>query len=355
MTTSTATRIVQTSAIRAIPAERRQLPVLVVGALSICGLLVLLVLASLALGARSISFGEVVQAITAYDATNTDHLVVIELRLPRTLLGLLVGGSLGLAGCVMQGVTRNPLADPGILGVNAGAALFVVGGITFFGIGSTLGLVWFAFAGAAIASVAVYSVASLGRDGATPIKLALAGAAMTAAFGSVTTGLLLYNQATFDQFRFWAVGALAGRSMTVAAQVAPFLIVGMLVALCLGRVLNTLSLGDDVARGLGANVPLLRGVSAVAVVLLCGGATAAVGPIGFIGLTIPHVARLITRADYRWTLLYSMLLAPVLLLLADVVGRLIARPGEVQVGIVTALIGAPVFIALVRRKKLAEL
>ncbi|MGO1974969.1 MAG: FecCD family ABC transporter permease [Propionibacteriaceae bacterium] len=355
MTTSTATRIVQTSAIRAIPAERRQLPVLVVGALSICGLLVLLVFASLALGARSISFGEVVQAITAYDATNTDHLVVIELRLPRTLLGLLVGGSLGLAGCVMQGVTRNPLADPGILGVNAGAALFVVGGITFFGIGSTLGLVWFAFAGAAIASVAVYSVASLGRDGATPIKLALAGAAMTAAFGSVTTGLLLYNQATFDQFRFWAVGALAGRSMTVAAQVAPFLIVGMLVALCLGRVLNTLSLGDDVARGLGANVPLLRGVSAVAVVLLCGGATAAVGPIGFIGLTIPHVARLITKADYRWTLLYSMLLAPVLLLLADVVGRLIARPGEVQVGIVTALIGAPVFIALVRRKKLAEL
>lgn len=355
MALSTATRVVQTSATRAVPQERRNLPVLVVGVLFICGLLVLLAFASMAFGARSITFGEVLRAIVAYDATNTDHLVVIELRLPRTILGLLVGGALGLAGCVMQGVTRNPLADPGILGVNAGAALFVVCGITFFGIGSTLGLVWFAFAGAAIASVAVYSIASLGRDGATPIKLALAGAAMTAAFGSVTTGLLLYNQATFDQFRFWAVGALAGRSLTVAAQVAPFLILGMLVALCLGRVLNTLSLGDDVARGLGANVPLLRGVSAVAVVLLCGGATAAVGPIGFIGLTIPHIARLITRADYRWTLVYSMLLAPVLLLLADVVGRLIARPGEVQVGIVTALIGAPVFIALVRRKKLAEL
>ena len=315
----------------------------------------LLCFLSLAVGARTTSLSTVWQAVAHYDPSNTDQLVIRELRLPRTILGVLVGAALGLAGAVMQGVARNPLADPGILGVNAGAALFVVVAISAFGITSVLGYVWFAFVGAGLAAVVVYSIASLGRDGATPIKLALAGAAVSAAFGAVTTSFLLFDQATFDQFRFWQVGALAGRDLSVAAQVAPFLIVGCLFALTLGRVLNTLSLGEDVARGLGANIAVSRGLSAAAVVLLCGGATAAGGPIGFIGLTIPHVARLITGPDYRWALPYSMVLAPILLLSADIVGRVIARPGEVQVAIVTAVIGAPVFIALVRRRKLAEL
>ena len=238
---------------------------------------------SLAIGARVTPLSAVWDAIFHYDQANTDHLVIRELRLPRTILGVLVGAALGMAGAVMQGVTRNPLADPGILGVNAGASLLVVIGISVFGVTSILGYVWFAFAGAAVASVVVYSVAALGREGATPVKLALAGAALSAAFGAVTSAMLLLDQATFDQFRFWAVGSLAGRDMTIVVQIAPFLIAGCLLALCLGRVLNTLSLGEDVARGLGANVVLSRAVSAAAVVLLCGAATAACGPIGFVG------------------------------------------------------------------------
>lgn len=319
------------------------------------GIVVLLCFLSIAVGTRSISPDTTLQALISYDAQNTDHLVILNYRIPRTVLGLMVGGALGLAGAVMQGVTRNPLADPGILGVNSGAALFVVLAISIFGIGSVLGYVWFAFLGAGVAAVVVYSVASLGREGATPIKLALAGAAVSAACGAVTTSFLLFNQSTFDQFRFWQVGALAGRDLTVAVQVGPFLLVGAVLALVLGRVLNTLSLGEDVATSLGANVMLSRALSAAAVVLLCGAATAACGPIGFIGLTIPHVARMITGPDYRWILPYSMILAPILLLSADIVGRVIAPPGEVQVAIVTAVIGAPVFIALVRRKKLADL
>lgn len=325
------------------------------GLLACAAAVVVLCFLSLAIGARVTPLSSVWTAIFSYDPTNADHLVIMELRLPRTILGVLVGAALGLSGAVMQGVTRNPLADPGILGVNAGAALFVVIAISVFGITSIVGYVWFAFAGAAVAAVVVYSISSLGREGATPIKLALAGAALSAALAAVTTAFLLLDQNTFDQFRFWQVGALAGRDLSVAAQVAPFLIIGAAFALCLGPLLNTLSLGEEVARGLGANVVLGRVLSAGAVVLLCGAATAACGPIGFVGLTIPHVARLLVGPDYRWALPYSLLLAPILLLAADIVGRVIARPGEVQVAIVTAVIGAPVFIALVRQKKLAEL
>jgi iron complex transport system permease protein len=224
-----------------------------------------------------------------------------------------------------------------------------------FGIGSALGYVWFAFAGAAVTSVVVYALGSLGREGATPVKLALAGAAITAFLGSITTTILLVDVATLDQFRFWAVGSLAGRDTAIAAQLAPFIVVGALMALASGRVLNALALGDDVARSLGQKVGLARAFSAASVVLLVGAAVAAAGPIGFVGLTVPHVARAITGPDYRWVLPYSAVLAPILLLGSDVIGRVIARPGEVQVGIVTALVGAPFFIALVRRRKLAEL
>jgi iron complex transport system permease protein len=343
---------------RAAPVEpiiRRRTSTRALGLIG-CGVVVaILCFLSLAIGARVTPLQSVWDSVVAYDAGSTDHLVIRELRQPRTILGVLVGATLGLAGAVMQGVTRNPLADPGILGVNAGASLLVVLGISMFGVTSILGYVWFAFVGAAVASIIVYSVAALGREGATPVKLALSGAAISAAFGALTSALLLLDQATFDQFRFWAVGSLSGRDMSIVLQIAPFLIAGCLLALCLGRVLNTLSLGEDVARGLGASVVLSRGVSAGAVVLLCGAATAACGPIGFVGLTIPHVARMIVGPDYRWVLPYSMVLAPILLLAADIIGRVIARPGELQVAIVTAFLGAPVFIALVRRKKLAEL
>jgi iron complex transport system permease protein len=325
------------------------------GLLAAVLLVAVLTLLSLAVGTRTIEPVTVWRALLHYDPSVTDQLVVRELRVPRTLLGLLVGAALGLAGAVMQGVARNPLADPGILGVNAGAALLVVVAISAFGVTTTLGQVWFAFVGAGVAAVVVYGIASLGRDGATPIKLALSGAAVSAACGAVTTAFLLVDQTTFDQFRFWQVGALAGRDLTVAAQVAPFLLLGGVLALTLGRSLNLLALGEDVARGLGTHVGRSRLLSAAAVVLLCGGATAGAGPIGFVGLTVPHVARMIAGPDYRWVLPYSMVLAPALLLAADVLGRVIARPGEVQVAIVTAALGAPVFIALVRRRKLAEL
>jgi iron complex transport system permease protein len=297
----------------------------------------------------------VLDALVHANPDNGQHLIITESRLPRTIVGLLAGASLGLAGAVLQAVTRNPLADPGILGVNAGAALFVVFGISVLGITSLTGYVWLGFAGAAAASVVVFTVGSLGRGGATPVKVALAGAAVAAALNSLTTAVLLTDVATFDQFRFWQVGSLAGRGMDIAWQGLPFAAAGIVIALASTRSLNALALGDDVAASLGQNVASARIIAAIAVVLLCGTATAMAGPIAFVGLVVPHVARMITGPDHRWLLPYSMVLAPLLLLVADVLGRVVAKPGEVQVGIVTAVIGAPIFVALARRKRLAEL
>ncbi|GLY43960.1 iron ABC transporter permease [Amycolatopsis sp. NBRC 101858] len=309
------------------------------------------VLLSVAVGTRGLSPGTVLDALFRFQPGNPDHLVVRELRLPRTLAGVLAGVALGLSGAVIQGATRNPLADPGLLGVNAGAALFVVLGIGTFGIASVGGYVWFGFAGAAAAGAVVYGIGSLGRAGATPVKLALAGAAVSAALASVTSGLLLTDATTFDQYRFWQVGSLAGRDATTITQAVPFIAVGVVLALVAARMLNALALGEDVARSLGQNVPAARLVCALAVIVLCGSATAIAGPIAFVGLTVPHVARLVTGPDHRWLLPYSALLAPLLLLVSDVVGRVVARPAEVQVGIITALLGAPVFVFLVRRRK----
>ncbi|WP_309124157.1 iron chelate uptake ABC transporter family permease subunit [Arthrobacter sp.] len=316
--------------------------------------LALVCVASLAIGARPISAETLVQVLTAYDPANGDHAVVLS-RVPRTIVGLLAGAALGLAGAAMQGVARNPLADPGILGVNSGAALAVVIGIFVFGVTSFTGYVWFAFLGAAGAAVLVYAVASLGRDGATPVKLALAGAALSAGMVSLLNAVLVSSQQTFDSFRFWQVGSVAGRGWDVILPVLPFLAFGFILTLLTGKVLNSLSLGDDIARGLGQNVTLARALTALGVVVLCGAATAAAGPIGFVGLVIPHVVRAFTGPDYRWILPFSMVLAPVLLLCADILGRVILPPSEVQVGILTAVIGAPVFVWLVRRRKMAEL
>ena len=317
--------------------------------------LVLVTFASVAYGSKPMSLHTVWDALWSYDGSVEDHLIVRSLRIPRTAIGLGVGAALGLAGAVMQGLTRNPLADPGLLGIEAGASLAVVVGIHTFGLGSLTGYVWFAFAGAAVASVVVYGLGSLGRGGATPVKLALAGAALAALLSSFTSAILLLDVATLDEYRFWVVGSLAGRNGDVAVRVLPFIAVGVVLALASARSLNTLALGEDVARSLGQRVQLARLVAALAVVVLCGAAVAAAGPIGFVGLTVPHVARAICGPDHRWVLPWSMVLAPALLLGADVVGRVVARPGELQVGIVTALVGAPFFVALVRRRKLAEL
>lgn len=310
---------------------------------------------SLAVGTKGIPVATVFDALTAFDPSSTDHLIVTERRLPRTLAGLLVGAALGLAGTLIQGLTRNPLADPGIFGVNAGAALFVVIGIALFGVTSLTGYVWFGFAGAATASAVVYSIGSLGGGGASPLKLALTGAALTAALSSLQSAVLLTDPATHDRFRFWQVGTLAGRDMDVVTQALPFLAVGIVGALLLGKIVNGLALGDDVARAFGQHATASRVWCGLAVVVLAGAATALAGPITFLGLAVPHLARMLTGPDYRRILPLSMLIAPVLLLLADVLGRVVARPGEVQAGVVTALLGAPVLVVLVRRRKLARL
>lgn len=317
--------------------------------------LLLVCVLSLMVGARTIAPADVMHALTHYSKTDDDSLVVVGSRLPRTLLGLAAGLALGLAGTVMQGLSRNPLADPGILGVNVGASLAVVVAIAFLGVTTVSGYVWFAFAGAALAAGLVYAVSAAGREGATPVKLALAGAAVSAALGSLITAVMLTSRVSLDRMRFWQVGSLAGRGFDVLWQVLPTLVVGAVLALALGRLLNGLALGDDVARGLGQRVGRARALSAVAIVLLCGSATAAVGPIAFVGLVVPHVARWVVGADYRRILAFSAVIAPALLIACDVIGRVVAPPGELQVGIVMAFVGAPLFIALVRRRKLVGL
>ena len=328
---------------------------LALGLLCLVAAVVLVAFFSITVGARPITLETVWSALTAYDPVSTDHRIIWDLRLPRTVIGLAVGAALGLSGAVLQGATRNPLADPSILGINSGAAVFVVLGISVFGITQLSLYVWLAFIGAGAAMLVVYAVASLGREGATPIKLALAGAAMTAAMQSVTNAILLTSPRTLDEIRFWQVGSLVGRDMDIFIQVAPFLAIGVVLALATGRLLDGLSMGEDVARSLGQHVGRSRAIAGLAAVILAGSATAAAGPVTFVGLTVPHLARAITGPNYRWILPYSMLMAPILLLSADVIGRVIAPPGEVQVGIVTAFLGAPFFIALVRRRKLATL
>lgn len=334
------------------PTGRRSTRIL--GLLVACAALALVALLSIAVGSKSLSLGTVVHELFRSDDTDAG-VIVRDLRLPRTLIGLAVGGALGLAGALMQALTRNPLADPGLLGVNAGAAAAVVVAIGVLHLASVTAYVWFAFAGAAATSLVVYALGSVGRGGATPARLALAGIAIGAALSAFTTGLTLLDPDTFRQFLFWTTGSLSGQPLSVLVDVGPFLLAGGLVGLGLARSLNALALGEETGRALGAHVGRTRALGALAITLLCGGATAAVGPIGFIGLTVPHIARTITGPDQRWVLPYSLVLGPTLLLAADVIGRVVDRPSELQAGIVTAFVGAPVFIALVRRRRIPQL
>lgn len=313
----------------------------------------LLVVASVAFGTRPVSPGEIWGALTG--STDGVGEAAVIARVPRTVLGLLVGAALGLSGMTMQAVTRNPLADPGILGVSGGAALAVVIGIAFFGLSDPYGYLAFAIAGAAVAAVFVYSVGSLGRGGATPLKLALAGAAISAAFASLVSAILLPRVDLLEVFRFWQIGGIGGATWDRIAVVLPALALGALVCVATSRGMNSLALGDDMATGLGERVARTRMVASAGAVLLCAAATAIAGPIAFVGLVIPHLCRLLVGTDHRWLLPYCALAGGSLLLLADIIGRVIAPPTEVEVGVVTALIGAPVFIAIVRRQKVREL
>ncbi|SBT37799.1 FecCD family ABC transporter permease [Micromonospora auratinigra] len=313
-------------------------------------LLATALLASLALGSRPIPAGQVWAALTAPDGGQAST-VVRELRVPRTALGLVVGLALALAGVLFQAVTRNPLAEPRILGVSAGASFGVVLAIAVFGVGTLSGYVWFAVAGALLAGLLVFAVANRTRDGASPVTLALIGAALDASLGAIVYALLSIDARTFEEYRFWVVGGLTGRDVGVAGQVLPFVVAGTLLAALVARGLDALALGDDVARGLGHRTALVRLGAGVGGVLLTGAAVAAAGPIAFVGLAVPHLARALVGADHGWTLLVAALLGPTLLLTADIVGRLVAPPGEVPAGIITALLGAPLLAVLVRRAR----
>jgi iron complex transport system permease protein len=309
---------------------------------------------SLLVGSRPLAPTAVWAALVDRDAAGAAR-AVVNARVARTTVAVLVGAALGLAGAAMQGVARNPLADPGILGVNAGAALAVVVGVHSFGLTAPTAYVWCALAGAAGAAVAVYVLAGLGPAGATPAKLALAGAAMTAGLTSLSSGLLLGSKQTMDVFRHWQVGSVAGRDWSTVLDVAPFLAAGAALVLASARSLNALALGDDVARGLGRRLGRDRVVLAVGVVLLCGAATALAGPIGFVGLAVPHAVRAIVGADHRRLLPLCLVVGAALLVLADVAGRVLLPPSEVQVGVITAVLGAPVFVLVVRRGRLVSL
>ncbi|MEU0491343.1 iron chelate uptake ABC transporter family permease subunit [Nocardiopsis sp. NPDC006139] len=324
-----------------------------VGLLAALGALAVCVLLSITVGAKPIPAADVWAALTAYDGTY-DHNVIRTLRVPRTVIGVFVGAALGLAGALMQALTRNPLAEPGILGVNSGAAAAVVVAVFAFGAAGSA-LIWPAFLGAALASVAVYMLGSRGPASATPVRLALAGTAVAAVLQGLIFGVIVLNDFVFDRIRFWQVGSLVGRDLEIFWQVAPFLIGGVALTLLLGPSLNAVALGDDLAASLGARIPTIRTLTAIAVILLCGSATASAGPIWFVGLIIPHVARLVTGPDQRWLLPYSAVFGAILLTAADTLGRVVVPGAELEVGIITAFVGAPLFIALVRSRKMAAL
>lgn len=329
----------------AIP-TRPGLPLGVVAAALV--VLVVAGVASVLVGSRAVPLGAVL------DAAHPLH-PIVEVRWERTLLGAAVGAALGLAGALMQGLTRNPLADPGILGINAGAALAMVLGISVLGISDLHTYLWFAFAGAAVAALVVHGIAALGRDGATPVKLAVAGAAVTAAVTSWTSAVLLVDRSTMESFRYWSVGTVGGRGLDVLAVGAPFLAVGAVLALTGARLLDALALGDDVARGLGRRTTADRVVVGVAIVLLAGTATALAGPIAFVGLLVPHAVRAVTGPAHARLLPLAAVAGAALILAADTVGRVVLPPAEVQVGIMTAVVGVPVFLVLVRRGRMGSL
>jgi iron complex transport system permease protein len=345
-----ATPTAHADAVATLPRVRRGSPL---------GLLVLVLavlaagLLSLAVGSRAISPATVVDVLLHPDGSDAST-IVHQLRIPRTALGMLVGVALGVAGALMQGHTRNPLAEPGLLGVSSGAAFAVVVGIYVFGISSLTGYAWFSLVGAGLASAAVFAIGNA-RGRPDPVSLVLAGTAVSALLAAFTQALVLRDIDTLDAYRFWAVGSVTGRGLDVFWQVLPFVAVGLVLAAASTPGLNLLQLGDDVARSLGMNPTRHKVVGIVTVMLLAGGATAACGPIVFLGLVVPHVARYFAGVDYRWVVPYAGLLGALLIVLTDVLGRVVVRPGELQVGIVMALVGGPVFVLLVRRSRMVRL
>ena len=288
------------------------------------------------------------------DPDSLEATIILQ-RIPRTVFGILAGGALGISGALMQSITRNPIADPSILGVNTGASLFVVAGIAFFNITVAYQYIWLAIIGAGVTAVFVYSVASMGKDGATPLKLALSGSAVSIVLGSLVSTIMLPNNRVMEAFRFWQVGSIGSATWESIMLISPFLIVGFIISMFISGYLNNLALGDEAATALGTNVVMTRTIGALSSVLLCGATTALAGPIGFVGLIIPHIIRLIFGSEMSKMLPLSFLGSAILMLVSDIIGRIISLPGETEVGIVTAVLGAPVFILAIRKGRVKSL
>ncbi|MCR5754949.1 MAG: iron ABC transporter permease [Acetatifactor sp.] len=329
---------------------KRRMLLLIILLFTLCCSMIL----SVSFGTKSIQIEDILGAFGIGDVT-TFGSEVVRARIPRTVFGVLAGAALAVSGGMMQSITRNPIADPSILGVNSGASLFVVCGIAFLHVNNNITMIWLAFVGATLTAFCVYGLASIGYSGATPLKLALAGAAAGTALQSMVNTVMMPDTQVMNQFRFWQTGSIGGATWNDIYTMLPFLTVGFGLSLMLSPALNTLALGDDMAVSLGINVFAVRLLGTLAGVLLCSATTALAGPIGFVGLMVPHLIRAVLGPDVRWVLPLSALAGAGLLILADVLGRLFGRPGELEVGIVTAILGAPVFVAIVRKVKVSTL
>ncbi|WP_349661128.1 FecCD family ABC transporter permease [Lysinibacillus zambalensis] len=319
------------------------------GLIVLLGIVIALFFASLALGQTTIPFSTTWEAITNYNPDNTNHMIIGTSRLTRAIIALVIGMNLAIAGIFVQTLTRNPLAAPDLVGVNAGAIFFIVLAITWLNVQSLMHYMWFAFLGATVAGVIVFFLSSMGRDGMTPIKVILAGTALSALFISLTQGLLVIDEQSIQTVLFWIAGSVAGRDLNMLLPVLPYFLLALIISLLIGKAMNIFSTGDDVAKSLGQNVGLLKVVMGVLIIILAGGSVAIAGSVGFIGLIVPHIAKGLVGMDYRWMIPYGALIGAALLLTADVVARFVIAPQEVPIGVMTAFIGGPFFIYLARK------
>ncbi|MEM5671035.1 iron ABC transporter permease [Bacillus cereus] len=308
---------------------------------------------SIIFGYTNTSWKLALDAFFHFNGSN-EHIIIQNVRLPRALIAASVGASLAIAGCLMQTLTKNPLASPDFIGLNSGAAFFIVVAIVIFSITSLSAFTWIAFLGAAVAAVLVFASSSLGKEGTTPLKLTLAGVAISALFSSLTQGLLVLNEKALEEVLFWLAGSVQGRKLEILQSVFPYLLIGWIASLMMAGKVNTLMMGEDVAKGLGQRTILMKSFVLLIIVLLSGGAVAVAGPIGFIGIITPHFARFLVGVDHRWRVPYSGLLGAILLILADIAARYVIMPQEVPVGVMTAFIGAPFFIYIARKRGLSK-
>lgn len=316
----------------------------------VLGVILLLIVnfLSLVLGYTDLTIHTVIDAFNHFDGSN-EHIIIQDVRLPRALIGTVVGASLAIAGALLQALTRNPLASPDILGFNAGASFFIVVALMLLSISSLQATTWIAFLGATIAGLLVYFLGSVGRDGMTPIKMTLSGAAIAALFGSLTQGLLVMDESALDQMLFWMSGSVQGRELDILLSVLPYIVIGVVIALTIATKINILTMGDDVAKGLGQRTGFVKLVTGIAIILLAGGSVAIAGPIGFIGIVVPHIVRTVVGNDYRWIIPYCAIVGGIFLVIADIGARYVLMPEEVPVGIMTALVGIPFFIYIARK------